>query len=43
MKEFSSFLQKGKAFCIAEGQGRNSVYLAEQGLNVTVWDYASAV
>lgn len=25
---------------IAEGEGRNAVYLAEQGMNVTTWDYA---
>lgn len=35
-----------KAFdvlAIAEGEGRNAVYLAEQGMNVTAWDYAPSV
>lgn len=27
---------------IAEGEGRNAVYLAQQGMNVTAWDYAQA-
>jgi cyclopropane fatty-acyl-phospholipid synthase-like methyltransferase len=26
------------ALCIADGEGRNSVFMAEQGLNVTAWD-----
>ncbi|MFP7159667.1 class I SAM-dependent methyltransferase [Priestia aryabhattai] len=30
----------GEALAIAEGEGRNAVYLAEQGINVTAWDYA---
>lgn len=30
----------GDALAIAEGEGRNAVYLAEQGMNVTAWDYA---
>jgi 2-polyprenyl-3-methyl-5-hydroxy-6-metoxy-1,4-benzoquinol methylase len=33
---------KGKVLCIAEGEGRNSVYLASLGLDVTAWDYAPA-
>jgi SAM-dependent methyltransferase len=32
----------GDALTIAEGEGRNAVYLAEQGLNVTAWDYAES-
>ncbi|WP_216827452.1 class I SAM-dependent methyltransferase [Alkalihalobacterium elongatum] len=30
----------GRALAIAEGEGRNAVFLAEQGLNVMAWDYA---
>ncbi len=32
----------GDVLAIAEGEGRNAVYLAEQGLNVTTWDYAES-
>ena len=32
----------GDALAIAEGEGRNAVYLAEQGMNVTAWDYAES-
>lgn len=32
----------GDALAIAEGEGRNAVYLAQQGMNVTAWDYAQA-
>ncbi|MEK3887510.1 class I SAM-dependent methyltransferase [Bacillus sp. FSL K6-3431] len=32
----------GDALAIAEGEGRNAVFLAEQGMNVTVWDYAES-
>jgi len=32
----------GNALAIAEGEGRNAVYLAESGLNVTTWDYAES-
>jgi len=35
-------LPKGKVLCIAEGEGRNSVYLASLGFDVTAWDYAPA-
>lgn len=30
----------GHALAIAEGEGRNAVYLAEKGMKVTAWDYA---
>lgn len=30
----------GDALAIAEGEGRNAVYLAEQGMKVTAWDFA---
>lgn len=32
----------GNALAIAEGEGRNAVFLAEQGMNVTAWDYADS-
>ncbi|WP_065409309.1 class I SAM-dependent methyltransferase [Pseudobacillus wudalianchiensis] len=32
----------GDALAIAEGEGRNAVFLAEQGMNVTAWDYAQS-
>ncbi|WP_423801768.1 class I SAM-dependent methyltransferase [Neobacillus sp. SAB-20_R2A] len=32
----------GNALCIAEGEGRNGVFLAEQGMYVTAWDYAES-
>lgn len=49
-KEANAFLTEfhhklditGKALAIAEGEGRNAVYLAEQGMDVTVWDYAQS-
>lgn len=33
---------KGNVLAIAEGEGRNAVYLAQNGLNVTAWDYAAS-
>lgn len=32
----------GDVLAVAEGEGRNAVYLAEQGMNVTTWDFASS-
>ncbi|ANU23323.1 class I SAM-dependent methyltransferase [Planococcus donghaensis] len=32
----------GDALAIAEGEGRNAVYLAEQGMQVTSWDIAQS-
>ncbi|WP_019413021.1 cyclopropane-fatty-acyl-phospholipid synthase family protein [Paenisporosarcina sp. TG20] len=32
----------GDALTIAEGEGRNAVFIAEQGMNVTAWDYAES-
>ncbi|MGF2616070.1 class I SAM-dependent methyltransferase [Rossellomorea vietnamensis] len=32
----------GEVLAIAEGEGRNAVYLASQGMNVTSWDYAAS-
>lgn len=40
--EAARMLPKGKVLCIAEGEGRNSVYLASLGYDVTAWDYAQA-
>lgn len=41
LREFHSKLAiSGSALAIAEGEGRNAVYLAEQGLDVTAWDYS---
>jgi cyclopropane fatty-acyl-phospholipid synthase-like methyltransferase len=36
------FQLSGNALAIAEGEGRNGVFLAEQGMNVTTWDYAES-
>ncbi|WKA54528.1 class I SAM-dependent methyltransferase [Planococcus shixiaomingii] len=41
LKEIQPILS-GNVLSIAEGEGRNAVFLAEQGLNVTAWDYAEA-
>ncbi|MFC5602019.1 methyltransferase domain-containing protein [Sporosarcina koreensis] len=40
--EAARVLTKGKVLCIAEGEGRNAVYLASLGFDVTAWDYAQA-
>lgn len=29
-----------RALCVADGEGRNSVWLAEQGLEVTAFDFS---
>lgn len=36
-----TFAPKSKILCLAEGQGRNAVYLATLGHNVTMIDYSS--
>ncbi len=36
----SEQLEGKNVLTIAEGEGRNAVYLAEQGFNVTAWDYS---
>lgn len=41
LKEMQPVLS-GEVLTIAEGEGRNAVFLAEQGLNVTAWDYAES-
>ncbi|SDC57877.1 Tellurite resistance protein TehB [Terribacillus halophilus] len=45
--EFLAAMQRklnvsGNALAIAEGEGRNAVFLAEQGMQVTAWDYAES-
>ena len=45
--EFLAVIQRklnlsGAALAIAEGEGRNAVFLAEQGMQVTTWDYAES-
>lgn len=44
LKAFQSKLKltTGKVLAIAEGEGRNAVFLAQQGMNVTTWDYAES-
>lgn len=43
LKEFQKKIKNsGDALAIAEGEGRNAVYLAQQGMNVTAWDYAES-
>lgn len=32
--------QASNFLCVAEGEGRNAVYLAKEGKNVTAWDFA---
>jgi protein-L-isoaspartate O-methyltransferase len=32
--------RRGSVLCVADGEGRNSVWLAEQGLHVTAFDFA---
>ncbi|PAE40871.1 SAM-dependent methyltransferase [Bacillus sp. 7884-1] len=32
----------GDTLAIAEGEGRNAVFLAEQGIKVTAWDYSES-
>lgn len=43
IKEIAYKLPKrSKVLCIAEGEGRNAVYLAELGFSVESWDYAAS-
>lgn len=37
-----AMLTRGNVLSIAEGEGRNAVFLAEQGLDVTAWDFAES-
>ncbi len=41
IRQAASFIkQKGKVLSIAEGEGRNAVFLAGEKFQVTAWDYA---
>lgn len=42
LKTQSHYLPKGKVLCLAEGEGRNAVYLAQQGYEVTAIDQSEA-
>lgn len=39
---FEKLSLSGEVLAIAEGEGRNAVYLASKGLDVTAWDYAAS-
>lgn len=41
LAEKAGLLRKGRCLCLAEGQGRNAVWLAEQGFSVTAVDQSS--
>ena len=40
LKTNYKLIPKGKVLCIGEGEGRNSVFLAKQGYQVTALDYS---
>lgn len=40
-KHAPSFPEGGSCLCVADGEGRNSVWLAKQGHQVTAWDVSS--
>lgn len=40
IKQIARQLKGERVLAIAEGEGRNAVYLAEQGFHVTAWDYS---
>ncbi|WP_338751215.1 class I SAM-dependent methyltransferase [Bacillus sp. FJAT-52991] len=42
IQEKGSLLSQGNVLAIAEGEGRNAVYLASLGHTVTTWDYSVA-
>ncbi|OZI11816.1 SAM-dependent methyltransferase [Bacillaceae bacterium SAS-127] len=42
IQEKGPLLSQGNVLAIAEGEGRNAVYLAALGHNVTTWDYSTA-
>jgi SAM-dependent methyltransferase len=41
VEAYSSIPPNGKVLCLAEGEGRNAVFLAQQGFNVTAVDLSS--
>lgn len=42
VREKAPLLSKGRVLALADGEGRNAVYLAELGHDVTMWDYTEA-
>lgn len=42
LREHARLLPMGRVMCLAEGEGRNAVYLAEQGYQVVAVDSSSA-
>ncbi len=40
LKERVSLIPRGKVLCVADGEGRNGVWLARQGYEVTAIDYS---
>ena len=42
LRAYSASLPKGKVLCLAEGEGRNAVYLASLGYEVWAVDASSA-
>ena len=42
LRDLAAGLTPGKALCVADGEGRNGVWLAGQGHNVTAIDIAEA-
>lgn len=42
LKSMVHIIPKGKVFCLGEGEGRNAVFLAQLGYEVTALDYSSA-
>lgn len=43
IKEWGLKIEKGDILAIAEGEGRNAVYLAQLENNVTTWDYSKVI
>lgn len=41
-EQYSAFPKGGRVLCVGDGEGRNGVFLAQQGLAVTSVDYAEA-
>jgi len=41
LRDHLSVLPKGRILCLADGEGRNSVYLAQQGFDVTAVDQSA--
>jgi SAM-dependent methyltransferase len=42
LKSVAKKIPHGRVLCLAEGEGRNAVYLAKQGYTVTAVDFAAA-